>query len=297
VVQGFGAASGAVIARAVLRDVYGPAGATQAISGMFLIMVWVPVTAPVLGGLVSALFDWRASFLVMAMVAGTTLVGAWLCLVETQPANLHSGLPEPAGWTSVLTHTTFLSHALANMFCVATLLIFLSNYSYLTEALYGLSARQNGYVLAGFNASIATGVYFVRFCVPRIGVEKSIRTGLWMACAGWILLATISPQAEHNPVFMLPCLAAACLGTGMVLTLTVGQALVPFTHAAATASALFIFMQSAGASTITHLATAFVDVTLLHLAVILSICALLALIISRLLGTMGGVSSNGTAHD
>jgi len=40
--QGVGAASGVVIARAVLRDIHGPAGATKAISGMFLIMVWIP---------------------------------------------------------------------------------------------------------------------------------------------------------------------------------------------------------------------------------------------------------------
>ena len=39
--QGVGAASGVVIARAVLRDIHGPTGATKAISGMFLIMVWM----------------------------------------------------------------------------------------------------------------------------------------------------------------------------------------------------------------------------------------------------------------
>jgi DHA1 family bicyclomycin/chloramphenicol resistance-like MFS transporter len=284
VMQGVGAAAGVVVARAVLRDVYGPTGLTKAISSMFLIMVWVPITAPLMGGIMSSLFDWRVSFLVMASIAGATLVGSIVWLSETNPAVVQSALPEHDRWTDILANPTFLRHALANMFCIATMLLFLSNYSYITEALYGFSARQNGYVLTGFNAVISAGVYLVRLSAPRIGVEKSIQLGLWMTTAGWALLWIVSLLAEQTLTLMLPCVALACLGMGMVMTLTVGQALISFTYAAGTASALFIFVQSTGASLINFLVSTRYEVTLLHITSVLAICSLLALAVSKGIG-------------
>lgn len=281
VAQGIGAASGAVVARAVLRDIYGPTGTTKAISSMFLIMVWVPITAPLVGGIMGSWLDWRIIFLVMALIAGATLLGSLVWLSETKPVDSGPVPPTALAWTKVLTNPTFLQHTLPNMFCIAAMLMFLSNYSYITEGLHGFSARQNGYVLAAFNATIAAGVYLVRFLVPRIGVEKSIDAGLWMALAGWIVLWLVMLLTERNLTPMLPCLALACLGTGIVITLTVGQALTPFSYAAGTASALFILVQSTGASAINFLVAKQLEVTPVYLAAVLVLCSGLALLAAK----------------
>ena len=186
--QGVGAASGVVIARAVLRDIHGPAGATKAISGMFLIMVWIPILAPVLGGYLATDFGWRTSFSVMALIAGLSLLGSYLWLAETLPEKTPIFSKQKNNWTEILINPVFIGNALANMFCIGTMLLFISNYSYLSEEHFQLSAAQNGYVLATFNTGISVGVYLVRFFAPRLGVNRTISLGLWVALAGWVSL-------------------------------------------------------------------------------------------------------------
>jgi DHA1 family bicyclomycin/chloramphenicol resistance-like MFS transporter len=282
VAQGFCAASAAIVARAVLRDVYGPTGATKAIASMFLIMVWVPIVAPFVGGMASALFDWRINFLVMVCVAGAALLAAYAWLEETNPAHLRTALPAAGRWKEILIHPVFLRHTLTNMFLFAGLLLFLANYAYVTETLYGFTSQQNGFVLTTFNAAVAAGFYLVWLTVPRIGVERSIRAGVWMASVGWVSILALSLAPEPNLAMILPMVAVACMGMGLVISLAAGEALVPFAHAAGTASALFILIQSMGASLLNLLVSVSFDVTMTHLAASLAACALLSFSTSRL---------------
>lgn len=276
-IQGVGAASGVVIARAVLRDVHGPEGATKAISGMFLIMVWIPILAPVLGGYLAMQFGWRISFLVMALIAGLALAGSYLWLAETLPEKTPILSQQKSNWTEVLVNPVFIRNALANMFCIGTMLLFISNYSYLSQQYYLLSSAENGYVLAVFNLGISVGVYLVRIIVPRIGVESTISLGLWVAMAGWASLWGLCQGSVPAPAIMLTPILFACLGTGLVISLTVGQALVPFAYIAGAASALFVFVQSAGSALISFLVSLSSDSSLGVVTTALVLCSVFAM--------------------
>lgn len=280
--QGFCAASTAIIARAVLRDVYGHAGATRAIATMFLIMVWVPIAGPFAGGMTSTWFDWRINFLVMVLIAGCVWLASYAWLEETNPAHQRTALSGRGRWKEILTHRVFLRHTLTNMFLFAALLMFLSNYAYVTEKAYGLGERQNGILLTAFNASVAAGFYLVWLTVPRIGVERSIRSGLWIALVGWLAILSLTLAPEPDLTLILPLVVAACLGTGLTVSLAAGEALVPFPHAAGMASALFILVQSMGASLLNFVVSVTLDVTLVHLASLLAGCAVLAFLASRI---------------
>ena len=277
-IQGVGAASGVVVARAVLRDIHGPAGVTKAISGMFLIMVWVPITVPILGGYLGSNFHWKASFIAMVLIGGMTFLGSLFWQWETIPTRNSNQKYRGTAWLDVIRHPTFVRYALANMFCIGNMLIFLSNYSYLAERYFQLTSTGNGYVLAGFNASISAGVYLVRLAVPIFGVDKTIYLGAWVALAGWAMLWLFSMITSPTPANLLLPMVIACLGTGMVISLTVGRALAPFTYAAGTASALFVCVQSAGSSLISFLASLGSEITLTSMTTMLLLCSLLVLV-------------------
>ncbi len=289
--QGIGAACGVVLARTVLRDIHGPGGATKAISSMYMIMVWIPISAPVLGGYLSSHLNWRISFLIMALLALLTLIGSLLWQTETKPlpsaANYSPSMTK--SWISILSNSVFLRHSLANTFCLTTMLLFLANYSFLLEKYYQLGARESGYILATFNASLSAGVYLARVVVTALGVEKSIQTGLVMAFTGWLGLvgANLGPP---SPGLSLIVIALACLGTGMVISLTIGQALVPFSHTTGTASALFICLQSIGSALIAFLVGRYLESTLVSLSIMLAFCSLLALLSILLIGKPQTVS-------
>jgi len=281
--QGVGAASGVVIARAILRDIHGPAGATKAISGMFLIMVWIPILAPVLGGYLATDFGWRTSFFVMALIAGLSLLGCYFWLTETLPDKTPILSRRKGNWSEVIINPVFIGNALANMFCIGTMLLFISNYSYLSEQHFQLSTAQNGYVLATFNTGISVGVYLVRFFAPRLGVKKTISLGLWVALAGWVSLWGLCLGVVPTPTIMLAPILLACLGTGMVISLTVGEALVPFAYVAGAASALFVFVQSAGSSLISFFVSLVSDNSLGVVTTALVLCSLLAMASMKLI--------------
>ena len=280
--QGVAAASGSVISRAVLRDVYGPGGATKAIARMFLIMVWVPITAPFVGGMISSWFHWRISFAVMAAVAGMVLTGSFLWLKETNPAHEPSAMPHRRRWVEILARREFLGAALPNMFCFAAVLLFQTAYSYIGEARFGFTSRDSGFILTGFNIAISAGCYLVMVTVPRIGIEDSISAGMRMMVIGFCGFGVVALVAEPSLVLVSCCLACAGVGMGMVVSLNTGQALIPFPHAAGTAAAIFLLVQSFGAAAINFAASTLPEAGLHELALMLAACSILALATSRL---------------
>ena len=286
VLQGAGSACAAITARAMMRDIHGAQGATKAISRMFLIIVWAPITAPFLGGWLNAWFGWHALLVVMVCGSAAVLLASFAWLTETHPEHRRAATKESIPWKKILRHPMFLRPTLANMFSYTAMLFFLSNYSYVTEAAYGFTANQNGYVLTGFNAAVSAGIYLVWLAVPRLGAERSIRTGLWMAAFGWIGFLVVSLMAETAFLLMLPFVLIACFGIGLVVSLSVGQALVPFPHAAGTASALFILLQSTGAWLFNYVASQVLHVNLVVLASFLAGSAILALGSTWLLGRL-----------
>jgi len=120
-------------------------------------------------------------------------------------------------------------------------------------------------------------VFLVRIIVPRLGVENSVRFGLVMALTGWLSLLLLVLLSAGPPTFALIPIAVACIGTGMVISLTIGQALIPFTFNAGAASALFIFVQSAAASIISFMASQLVETTLISISLMLAVSSLAGL--------------------
>ena len=82
---------------------------------------------------------------------------------------------------------------------------------------------------------------------------------------------------------MLAPILLACLGTGMVISLSVGEALVPFAYVAGAASALFVFIQSAGSSLISFFVSLVSDSSLGVVTTALVLCSLLAMASKRLI--------------
>ena len=73
--QAFGASSGLVIGRAIVRDLYDRERAASMIGWVTTVMVVAPMVAPLIGGLLDTAFGWEAIF---AFVAVSQLRGAGL---------------------------------------------------------------------------------------------------------------------------------------------------------------------------------------------------------------------------
>jgi DHA1 family bicyclomycin/chloramphenicol resistance-like MFS transporter len=76
IVQAAGGAAGMVLARAVVRDVWGQDRAAGVIAQLTMVMVVAPMIAPAIGGALTDVAGWRAVFAFVA-VAGLA-IGAWV---------------------------------------------------------------------------------------------------------------------------------------------------------------------------------------------------------------------------
>jgi DHA1 family bicyclomycin/chloramphenicol resistance-like MFS transporter len=88
VIQGLSAGAGVVIGRAIIRDLYSDAAAARLLSLVTMIFSIAPAIAPILGGWIVKLLDWRSIFL---FLFGYTMLLLWFCykrLPETLPPHL-----------------------------------------------------------------------------------------------------------------------------------------------------------------------------------------------------------------
>ena len=83
VIQSFGGAGGLVLARAIIRDVYGADDAARVIATLVMVMVVLPMLSPALGGELSARFGWRSVFIVVACLSSVVLLLSQSLLSET----------------------------------------------------------------------------------------------------------------------------------------------------------------------------------------------------------------------
>jgi len=83
VLQAFGAGSGQVISRAIVRDVYALDQAARVLALMGTAQALNPILAPIIGGFLHALFGWRSVFFVLAGFGAVFVLAGAAMIPET----------------------------------------------------------------------------------------------------------------------------------------------------------------------------------------------------------------------
>jgi DHA1 family bicyclomycin/chloramphenicol resistance-like MFS transporter len=83
ILQSLGGCAGLVLGRAAVRDGASADKAAGQLALLTLVMVMVPAVAPAIGGYLTAYIDWRASFVLLALFGGSTLLACALVMPET----------------------------------------------------------------------------------------------------------------------------------------------------------------------------------------------------------------------
>jgi DHA1 family bicyclomycin/chloramphenicol resistance-like MFS transporter len=91
IMQGISAGAGVVVGRAIIRDLYEDAAAARLLSLVTMIFSIAPAIAPILGGWIVTLFDWRAIFLSLLAYSVLLFIYCYRRLPETLP--LHKRQP------------------------------------------------------------------------------------------------------------------------------------------------------------------------------------------------------------
>lgn len=198
-VQGLGAAAAAVLARAVIRDLFDGPQMARVMSLALAAFITGPIVAPSIGAVILAVASWRWIFGFLAIYGGVLLLLAALFLDESlrtrNPAALHPARVAGA-FVAVFGHADSRPWAIAVTLTFTTLVVYLTNAPAVLMQGYGMSPSTFGVAFAVVAVFAAAGnllnVRLVRFMslprVIRLGVMAALAIGLGnlaLAVAGW----------------------------------------------------------------------------------------------------------------
>ncbi|MFE3657333.1 Bcr/CflA family multidrug efflux MFS transporter [Streptomyces sp. NPDC059165] len=278
--QGLAGAAGIVIARAVVRDLYDGVEMARFFSTLMLISGMAPIVAPLIGGQILRVTDWRGVFYVLAVIGLllTVVVARWLH--ETlPPERRHGGGVGQALRTmrSLLADRVFTGYVLAGGLAFATLFAYISASPFVIQEIYGASP-QTFSLLFGLNSVglVVVGQINGKLLVGRVSLDKALGVGLSLIAlaALALLLMTSGAFGEVGLVPVAAGLFVLMSAMGLALPNTNAQALNRTPHAAGSASALLgttSFLVGAVASPLVGIAGA---ATAVPMAVVQSVCAL-----------------------
>ncbi|MFJ9036128.1 multidrug effflux MFS transporter [Streptomyces sp. NPDC102406] len=245
--QGLAGAVGIVIARAVVRDLYDGVAMARFFSTLMLISGVAPIVAPLIGGQILRVTDWRGVFVVLTFIgiALTALVGRFL--PETlPPERRHSGgtLEALRTMRSLLADRVFTGYMVAGGFAFAALFAYISASPFVIQEIYGASP-QTFSLLFGLNSIglIAVGQLNGKVLVGRVSLDKVLAVGLSLTvvAAAFLLLVATGTFGAPDDVGLAPVAAGLFVlmaSMGLATPNTNALALLRTPHAAGSASAL-----------------------------------------------------------
>ncbi|GGW39661.1 Bcr/CflA family drug resistance efflux transporter [Streptomyces lucensis JCM 4490] len=243
-VQGLAGAAGVVIARAVVRDLYDGVAMARFFSTLMLISGAAPIVAPLIGGQILRVTDWRGVFVVLTAV-GAVLAGlVWLRLPETLPPDeRHGGGVGQAlrSMRGLLADPPFTGYMLAGGFAFSALFAYVSASPFVVQEIYGASP-QTFSLLFGLNSVglVAAGQLNGKVLVGRVSLDKVLATGLTVIVLAATALLLMSAGVFGKTGLVPVAAALFVLMSAMGITLPNAQtlALLRTRHAAGSASAL-----------------------------------------------------------
>lgn len=190
-VQGLAGGAGIVISRAVVSDLFQGVAAARFFSLLMLVNGAAPILAPLFGGQLLRITDWRGVFLALAVTGCGLTAAAALGLRETlPPADRRSGgLPDTLrGMGALLRDRAFVGYALSGGFALAAMFAYISGSSFVLQSVYGLSAQTFSLVFGANALGIVALGQLNSVLLRRFSVETLLRAGLALSATGGLLL-------------------------------------------------------------------------------------------------------------
>jgi DHA1 family bicyclomycin/chloramphenicol resistance-like MFS transporter len=181
--QALGGASGMVISRAIIRDLYSRERISAMISLVIAVMMIAQMLSPLTGGLLETAFGWRAIFYVITAASLAIAVAIALMLPETR-----RGRTEAGGFRgdvgNLFTSRAFVGYLACQVLASQIIFTFAGAGPYIVVTQMGRSSAEYGawFATTGF-AYLIGNLFCVRYS-PRHELEKLIWFGLALQLAG-----------------------------------------------------------------------------------------------------------------
>lgn len=217
-VQAIGGASGLVLSRAIVRDLFEREKAASVLG--YITMAWVlaPMIAPALGGLLDEIAGFRASFAVLAVLGALTLAASWFSLHETN-YNRRADEPvwQPSHYRRLFASPQFRGYSITLAFVSAVFFTFLAFAPFLTVNVMGRSATEYGVWFIVVSIGYMIGNFLSGRYSERIGNDRMVQVGNVFTLAGALACLAFALFGIFNPAALFIPMLFCALGNGLTI--------------------------------------------------------------------------------
>ena len=271
--QGLAGAGGVVISKSIATDLYDGRELARFFSTLSAVQGLAPICAPVLGGVLLEVTDWRGIFDVLLLL-GVALVGMLCFFRESLPSEYRHGkslLSVFRSYRPVVTHRDFMFYVLVQAFAMGVMFAYIAASPFIFQQHFGLSSLAYS-VCFGVNAlSVMVG----SFVVCRFG---SVRRGLGMGSVAFSLMCLVTGMllvSGGGVVWVEGALLVLLLCLGMILPTSTTLALELERGNSGSASAVLGFMPFLFGGVVSPLAG--LGDMVVSLATVIAVCGLCTL--------------------
>jgi DHA1 family bicyclomycin/chloramphenicol resistance-like MFS transporter len=241
VLQGVGAAAGAVIALAVVRDLYDGRAAATMLSRLFLVLGAAPVLAPTIGGELLRFTSWRGVFALLAGYGVVMLAVGWATLRETLPPERRRSAGVSGtlrGYGDLLHDRVYIGLVLVAGLTMAGLFSYVSGSAFVYQGEFGLDEQQFGLLFGAGAFWLIAATQLNPLVLRRFEPQQVLVTGTVVgAVAGAALVVLAATDTGGLPAVVVS-LWAVLFACGLALPNAPALALSRHGEAAGSAAAL-----------------------------------------------------------
>ncbi|UWU79233.1 multidrug effflux MFS transporter [Bradyrhizobium huanghuaihaiense] len=241
--QALGGATGMVVSRAIIRDLYERERVGAMISLVIAVMMIAQMLSPLTGGLIETAFGWRAIFYAITAGSLAVAIGIALALPETRRDRAAgSGFRGDVG--SLIRNRAFVGYVLCQVLASQIIFTFAGGGPYIVVTQMGRTTVEYGAWFATSSLAFLVGnLLCVRFA-PRHSLEKLIWFGLALQLGGSILnLLWSLTGLNAAPLWLFGTQMIVMAGNAIVMANSAAGAISVRPEAAGTASGAMGFLQ------------------------------------------------------
>src|ERR1700682_918971 len=241
--QALGGATGMVVSRAIIRDLYSRDRISSMISLVIAVMMIAQMLSALTGGLLETAFGWRSIFYVITAASLVIAVAIALALPETRRARTEAG-----GFRGdvrrLFKSRAFIGYVLCQVLASQIIFTFAGAGPYVVVTQMGRSSAEYGAWFATTGLAYLIGNLFcVRFA-PRHSLENLIWFGLALQFAGSLLnLVWGVAGLNQSPSWLFGTQMLVMFANAFVMSNSAAGAISVRPEAAGTASGALGFLQ------------------------------------------------------
>ena len=191
IVQAFGACTGPMLARAMIRDLYSRTRAAHMLSTLMMIMAIAPIIGPLLGGQIIKFASWPLIFWLLAAI-GILMFLSLHKLPETlnvENRTRSSFLASISNYSTLLRNKEFMRYTLCVAFYYVSAYAFIIGSPFVYIEYYGVDAQFYGWLFAINILGVVGMSYINRKLVQRHALSKLLKIATRLAALTTFILA------------------------------------------------------------------------------------------------------------